>query len=200
MPPDGGEPGDPEATAELAALFAADQAEHAAVPPVGTAAYAALRRRDRERRARAVAALARLRGADVAAPEALYHAAWLLNHGEAPDEARQAHALAREAAARGLAPARWLAAAAYDRWCMYEGRPQRYGTQIVPDGVRYRVWDVEPATTDAERAAWDVPALAVQEARAAALTRREPQPPLALAPTWLRDALARWRAAGTGAG
>jgi hypothetical protein len=75
---------------------------------------------------------------------------------------------------------------------MYEGRAQRWGTQIVPDGVRHRVWDVDPTTTDAERAEWDVPPLAEQERRAVELTRTEPQPPLALAPAWLRAALARW--------
>jgi hypothetical protein len=150
------------------------------------------------------AELAALRAADwvehgAVTPQALYDAAWLLNHGEHPAEARQAHELAREAAEHGHAPARWLAAAAYDRWCMYEGRPQRYGTQFVADGVRYRLWDVEPATTDAERAAWDVPALAEQLARAEALTRTEPQPPLTHAPAWLRGALARWRAADASA-
>ena len=125
----------------------------------------------------------------------LYHAAWLLNHGDAPAEARRAHELAREAAGRGHAPARWLAAAAYDRWCMYEGRPQRFGTQLVPDGVRIRLWDVDPATTDAERAAWDVPPLAEQQRRAERLSRTEAQPPMEDAPAWLRAALARWRAA-----
>ncbi len=188
-----GPPADP--AAELAALHAADYAEHGAVPPLGTPAYAALRERDRRRRALAGAALERLRASGGATPEALYHAAWLYNHGDDAGDARLAHALAREAAERGYAPARWLAAAAYDRSCMYEGRPQRYGTQFVPDGVRHRLWDVEPATTDAERAAWDVPPLAAQLARAEALTRTEPQPPLADAPAWLTGALARWRAA-----
>ncbi|HZF66841.1 MAG TPA: hypothetical protein VEZ47_02265 [Gemmatirosa sp.] len=181
--------------AELAALHAADRAEHAAVPPVETPAYAALRARDRVRRARAVTALERLRALGVVPPAALYHAAWLLNHGETPEDASRAHALAREAAEAGYAPARWLAAAAYDRACMYAGRPQRYGTQFVPDGMRYRLWDVEPATSDAERAAWDVPALAEQHARAEAMTRAEPQPPMDGAPAWLKDAVARWRAA-----
>lgn len=185
-----------ESTAELAALFAADCAEHGVVPPVGTAEYAAMRARDRERRTRALAVLERLRLAGTAAPEALYHTAWLLNHGDEPREARMAHDLAREAAERGYAPARWLAAAAYDRWRMYEGRPQKYGTQFVPDGVRYRLWDVEPATTDNEREAWDVPPLAQQLQRAEAMTRAQPQPPLDGASAWLTDALARWRAAG----
>lgn len=182
--------------AELAALFAADGAEHGAVPPVGTPEYAALRTRDRERRTQALVVLDRLRASGAPVPEALYYTAWLLNHGEESGEARLAHDLAREAAERGYAPARWLTAAAYDRWCMYEGRPQKYGTQFVPDGVRYRLWDVEPATTDAERAAWDVPPLAQQLQRAEAMTRTNPQPPLDGAPAWLTDAVARWRAAG----
>lgn len=185
----------PEPHAELAALYAADRAEHAAVPPVDSPEYAALRARDRARRARALAALERLRAHGAVPPEALYHAAWLLNHGEMPDETAQAHALARESAEGGFAPARWLAAAAYDRACMYAGRPQRYGTQFVPDGVRYRLWDVEPATTDAERAAWDVPPLTEQLERAEAMTRTSPQPPMDGAPAWLKDAVARWRAA-----
>ncbi len=184
-----------ESCAELAALYAADWAEHAAVPPVDTPEYAALRTRDRARRAHALAALERLRAAGAVRPEALYHAAWLLNHGEMPGEAAQAHALAREAAEGGYAPARWLAAAAYDRACMYAGRPQRYGTQFVPDGVRYRLWDVDVATSDSDRAEWDVPPLAEQRARAEAMTRNAPQPPMDDAPAWLKDAVARWRTA-----
>jgi hypothetical protein len=184
----------PDPAALLAALYADDVREHGDVPPVGTPAYDALRARDRARRAAAVEALAALRAPGPPPADALYHAAWLLNHGERPDEARRAHELAAEAAARGLAPARWLAAAAYDRWCMYEGRRQRYGTQIVPDGTRHRVWDVDPATTDAERARWDVPPLATQHRRAEEITRAAPQPPMDGAPPWLRAALARWRA------
>jgi hypothetical protein len=199
-PPDSADsPALAESVAELAALFAADHAEHGAVPPVGTPEYVALRARDRERRTRALAVLDRLRAAAAPAPEALYHTAWLLNHGDDSGEVRLAHDLAREAAEHGYAPARWLAAAAYDRWCMYQGRPQKYGTQFVPDGVRYRLWDLEPATTDAERAAWDVPPLAQQLRRAEAMTRTEPQPPLDGAPAWLTDAVARWRAVGPGA-
>jgi hypothetical protein len=100
--------------------------------------------------------------------------------------------LARAAALDGYAPARWLAAAAYDRWCMYRGLPQKYGTQFVPDGKRYRLWDVEGETTDAERAQWEVPPLAAQHARAEAMTRNEPQPPMDMAPEWLETALRRW--------
>lgn len=182
-----------DASALLSALYAEDRHEHAAVPPAGTPEYRALRERDRTRRARAQAALAALRDAGNISPDDLFHAAWLLNHGDLPEEARRSHELAREAAERGHPRARWLAAAAFDRWCMYEGRPQKYGTQFVPDGQRYRLWALDPSTTDADRAAWDVPPLAEQLRRAEEMTEREPQPPMADAPAWLRAAIERWR-------
>lgn len=178
--------------AALAALYADDRREHADVPPTGTPAYQALRARDQDRRAQAASLLAAIRAEGEPSPSDLYHAAWLYNHGDTPAEARTGHELALAAAERGHVPARWLAAAAFDRWCMYDGRPQRYGTQFVPDGRRYRLWDVDPATTDADRAAWDVPPLAAQLARAEEMTRREPQPPMAGAPAWLVAAIARW--------
>jgi hypothetical protein len=93
------------------------------------------------------------------------------------------------AAALGHTGARWLAAAALDRSLMYAGLPQKYGTNIVPDGVGWRLWDVDPATTDAERLANDVPTLVEMQARAAAITT--PQPDTAGAPEWLRSAMRR---------
>ena len=181
-------------SAQLRALYDADCREHAAVPPIETTAYAALRERDRARRAEARTLLQHSRSAGRAAPEDLYHAAWLLNHGDTPEEAHEAHELARAAALDGYGPARWLAAAAYDRWCMYRGRAQKYGTQFVPDGKRYRLWDLDAETTDAERAQWDVPPLAAQHARAEEMTRSEPQPPMHMTPDWLKAALQRWSA------
>ncbi|OZI05869.1 hypothetical protein BWI93_23540 [Siphonobacter sp. BAB-5385] len=65
---------------------------------------------------------------------------------------------------------KWLAAAALDRWHMYQGQPQKYGTQLVPDEGRYRLWDIDPDTTDEEQAQWNVPALAEMERRASQLT------------------------------
>jgi hypothetical protein len=193
-PPDRSES---EPSTALAALFAEDRREHAHVPPVGTPEYRRLRERDRGRRERAGALLDALGESGGPGPEDLYHAAWLFNHGEDAVEARLAHELAREAAERGHRPARWLAAAAFDRGCMYEGRPQKYGTQFVPDGSRYRLWDVEPATTDAERADWDVPPLAEQHRRAEVMTRDVPQPAMDGAPDWLRAAVERWRSEGS---
>lgn len=176
--------------AALAALFAADRREHADVPPVGTPAYRRLRARDAARRREASALLAAIPRPALAD---LYHAAWLFNHGDAPEEALRAYGLASAAAARGHGPAAWLAAAAFDRWCMYDGRPQRFGTQMVPDGARFRVWDTDPRTTDTERAALEVPPLGELADRADRLTRTAPQPPMTDAPAWLRAAIARWR-------
>lgn len=186
--------GDPSAL--LADLYRQDRQEHAAVPPVGSPEYASLRGRDRVRRSRARPALAALRRNGAISPDDLFHAAWLWNHGESADDAKRAHRLALEAAELGHSPSRWLAAASFDRWCMYEGRPQRYGTQFVPDGRRYRLWDVDPSTTDVERTEWNVPPLADQLRCAAEMTAREPQPPMSDAPQWLKDAIQRWNREG----
>jgi len=84
----------------LADLYAEDRREHAAVPPVGTPEYRALRERDHQRRHRAGDLLASLEASGASSAEDLYHAAWLFNHGDQPAEARRAHELAREAAER----------------------------------------------------------------------------------------------------
>lgn len=175
---------------ELERLYREDLAEHEHVPAVGTQDYADLRQRDRNRRERARQILS-----EIADPESsdFYHAAWLFNHGDEPDEARLAYELASESAASGHADAKWLAAAAFDRWCMYRGSRQKYGTQIVPDGIGYRLWDVEPETTDDERARFGVPSIEAMKRRAEKLSSEWPQPDLGLAPRWLLDAIERWK-------
>jgi hypothetical protein len=178
-------------SSELQDLFRADQDERKNHPHYGTPEYSLLRERDAERRKRLKAIV---ESGELKEAEDYYHAAWILNHGESVEEIWQAHILAQESVKLGLGRARWLAAATYDRWLMYQGQPQKYGTQIVPDGKRQRVWDVEPATSDAERAEWDVPTLAEMKRRAEELTHNEPMPPMETAPEWLKDALLRWRA------
>jgi hypothetical protein len=178
---------------ELLALYTADREERVDQPRMGTPEYTAMRERDQQRRLRAAAILSSL-----TAPEAadLYHAALLFQHGDEPEDAWRAYALAREATERGDERARWLTAAAYDRWLMYQDKPQKYGTQYVSDGIRHRLWDVDPDTTDAERAAWNVPSLAEQLRKAEEATRIDPPQPINLddAPWWLKRALLRWRA------
>jgi len=167
-------------------LLAEDQAEDRAVL-AGEPAYVALRERDRARREAVMELLADGWPDDA---EALYAAAWVLNHGDLTGEAALGSRLAARAAELGRPGARWLAAAALDRSLMYAERPQKFGTNIVPDGVGWRLWDVDPATTDAERVANDVPPLAEMQARAAAITT--PQPDMAGTPESLRRAMRRW--------
>lgn len=174
---------------DLDRLLDDDRAEDRSIV-AGSAQYAALRARDALRREQVKALLAQQIRLSV---EQLFAVAWILNHGDTAEEARTAHELAKRAAMRGHAAARWLTAATLDRSLMYSGRPQRYGTNIVPDGVGYRLWDVEPGTTDAERAEWDVPPLAEMRRRAEDLSSRMPQPPLDDAPGWLLTAIERWK-------
>ena len=173
-------------SAALVRLLAEDQAEDRAVR-AGEPAYAALRARDRARREAVMDLLAEGWPEDA---DALYAAAWILNHGELSEEAALGSRLAARAAELGWPGARWLAAAALDRSLMYAERPQKFGTNTVPDGVGWRLWDVDPETTDAERLANDVPPLVELQARAAANTT--PQPDMAGAPDSLRRAMRRW--------
>jgi hypothetical protein len=174
----------------LIELFEQDQRARAHHPRVGTEAYRELRLDDARRRAEARELIVdeeRLSG------EELYCAAMLFQHSDALDDVATAHRLARRAAEWGYRPARWLAAASLDRWLMYQGLPQKYGTNIVPDGRRQRVWDVDARTGDDERAIWDVPPLEEMHRRADRITRDEPMPPMEQAPEWLKAAIERWR-------
>ncbi|MDF1504673.1 DUF6624 domain-containing protein [Roseisolibacter sp. H3M3-2] len=95
-------------------------------------------------------------------------AAWLVAQhaiGE-PAFLRDALAALREAAARGEVPA-WQPAMLDDRIRLYEGRPQRWGTQFVPDPDGWlRPHDIEePDGVEARRAAVGLPPLAPLLAR-----------------------------------
>jgi hypothetical protein len=173
----------------LAALFDADYRDHGDVPPVDTDTYRALRERDRARRE---VSLRLLRSIESPTADDYYYVAWIWNHGEKVADATTAHEHAKRAMEMGHRRAAWLVAATLDRSLMYAGLPQKFGTQIVPDGTRHRVWDLDGSMNDADRAAHDVPSLAAQHARARALTETAPQPPMHSAPEWLKQAIIRW--------
>ena len=72
------------------------------------------------------------------------------------------------------------------------------------DGKKDRLWDVDPKTTDEERAEWDVPPLEEQLRKAKEANRcktpmsdHELKEFEANAPEWLKQALKRWRAEQT---
>jgi hypothetical protein len=183
---------------ELASLYKADKQERINQLKANTAEYRAMRVRDLERRERVMELVAANK---LNTAEDYYRAAHIMNHGDTVDDARNAHQLALRSTELGHGPARWLAAATYDRWQMYQGKPQKYGTNYVYDGIRDRLWDVDPKTTYEERAKWDVPPLAEQLRKAqeanlykTAMSDNERNEFEANAPEWLRQALKRWRA------
>jgi len=174
----------------LEGMYQADLRDHALGLVHGTPEYLQMRERDRVRRQETAALIAENaleEGKD------FFYAARIFQHGDTPEDALQAHQLALRAVEMGHLPARWLAAAAYDRWLMYQGKDQKFGTQYVSDGKRQRLWDVDPTTTDEERARWDVPPLKEQLRKAEEATRLYPVTPIGNdAPEWLKAAIRRW--------
>jgi hypothetical protein len=148
---------------DLRALYEHDQEDRRRG---GFGAWLLVRDWLRRRRLNRLLAAGALSGA---AAEDYFHAAMLLHHAPRLRDYWRAHELAQRAAELGYAPARWLVAASYDRWLMRQGKPQKYGTQYklahawwqVWARGRFRLWEVDPATTDAERAEWGVPPLEV---------------------------------------
>lgn len=147
---------------ELAALYEADQGDRR-LPPAEKAALD-IAARDEARRVR-VEAILDAGEAKVAVD--YFHAAMIFQHGHEPADYQRAHDLALKAVE--LDPthttAKWLAAASEDRLLMSRGEPQKYGTQFRMTEGRWELYPVDPAVTDAERAAWGVPPLAEAEAR-----------------------------------
>jgi hypothetical protein len=183
---------------ELASLFKTDKQERIDQPKANTPEYKDMRARDLQRRER-VMAIAAANGRQIA--EDYYHAAQMMNHGDTIEDARNAHLFALRSSDLGYRPARWLAAASYDRWQMYQGKPQKFGTNYEHDGREDRLWDVDPGTTDEERAKWDVHPLAEQLRKAQEANRHkipiseeEQREFEAHIPEWLIAALQSWRA------
>ena len=90
--------------AELLSLYNEDRREHAGPPKVNTPEYKALRARDSARRGR-VMELAAEGGLQTA--EDYYHAAWVMNHGDTPEDAKNGHTFALRSSELGHRPARW---------------------------------------------------------------------------------------------
>ena len=97
----------------------------------------------------------------------LLYSAALLVTSDQPNHLDRAFLLSNEAAAIGEKRALPVSAEAEDKLLLLQGLPQRYGTQYAyePSRGRWRLYSVNPATTDAERAAVGIPPLADLQAR-----------------------------------
>jgi hypothetical protein len=159
---------------ELEKLYNEDQADRA--PEMGKIDWRVVAKRDDERRKRVLEIVAQ-GGAKEAAD--YVHAAMVLQHGQAPEDFDHANQWCLKAVEidPDYPGARWLAAAAKDRYLMNLGKPQLYGTQFKrdKDGPWY-LYQVDPSVTDEERAKWDVPPLSRAKARVEALNGGTFQP------------------------
>lgn len=170
----------PAPDAELRRLHDADQADRAFMDTTPPSAWKperllAMMGRDATRRARVLAILETRKPAS---GTAWYHAALVMQHGDAASDYLLAHQLATVAAFEGVGEARWLAAASLDRYLQKIGQPQVFGTQFRQTPPE--PWTMEPydkTLPAAVRQAYRVPSLAETERRLARLKADQPLAP-----------------------
>ena len=120
-------------SSELAEMYRADQNDRKNMTTLGGET---LMERDRKRLARV---LELVEQEELAGAGDYYHAAMILQHsspgseGYKPEHYLLAHALAVVAGFKGHEKARWLSAAALDRYFFWTDREQFYGTQFRKD-------------------------------------------------------------------
>ena len=144
--------------AEMTAIFEADQKDRM-TPSIDWAVVGAA---DRKRKARTQELLD---SGALHSGDDFYHAAFLFQHGDGPNDYLKAHLLATIAAARGKPQAVWIAAATLDRYLQSIGKPQVLGTQFMVPNAGRTTQDPYDRTliSDALRQALHVPPLAEQE-------------------------------------
>lgn len=149
----------PTASDELKALVEADQADReldwSKFSPEDMEAVNA---RDRERRERV---LEIVRAQQLTAADDYFHAALVLQHGDAPEHYLLAHVLATVAAFKGHKTGKWLSAAALDRYLASVKQDQFFGTQFYSEGLAFENLQLKPPlnglVTDALRKEFNVP-------------------------------------------
>ncbi len=159
-----------EDNSDLLAMHDADQADR-----LGQIDWSSVAPRDSARRERTAEML---NDNLVVTAADYYHAAMIFQHGVFGDttSARRAFDLMETALALDstVENGKWLRAAAWDRYLMYKGEPQWYGTQFSRPGADepWALWEVDTTqVTDADRLANDVPPLAEARARAENMNR-----------------------------
>ncbi|HEU0067463.1 MAG TPA: hypothetical protein VFQ57_09520 [Sphingomonas sp.] len=149
-------------------IFDADQAARKA-PSID---WSVVSEADRSRRIRTQTML---NAGQLNSADDFYHAAYVFQHGDLPEDYLKAHALATVAAARGKPEAAWIAAATLDRYLQRIGQPQIYGTQYLRNGSSE--WTQEPyrrdLLSDALREATGVPPIPKQRDRLKEMSARK---------------------------
>lgn len=146
---------------ELADLYKADQGDRENWAKMSHDEQMAVTPRDAQRRKRV---MEMVRASQLAAAEDYYNAAMVLQHGDKPEDFLLAHELATVAAFKGQAGAKWLSAAALDRFLHNIGRPQHFGTQYKYEGDS--PWTQDPydrSLPDAVRKEFGVPPMREQK-------------------------------------
>lgn len=153
----GGKP-DAQISERMKALFDADQSSRRGMMN-NKELWPKLEEEDRARR---VEVTTYLENGKLAAADDFYYAALIFQHGNCADHFKLSNQLAEKSMNLGNHDARWLYAASLDRYLMTLGKPQKFGTQYVKnkESGKWELYSVDPATTDEERAHYDVPPLA----------------------------------------
>ncbi len=153
----------------MTAIFDADQADRLDPAHINWKVVSLFDRARREQ------TQALLDSGSLSSGDDFYHAAFVFQHGDKPDDFMRAHALAMIAIARGRPDATWIGAATLDRYLQYSGRPQIYGTQFTRPATDFTQEPYQRGLlSDAIRKASNVPTLAAQEHQRTAWDRRMP--------------------------
>lgn len=168
-----GEKRDAQTSERMKAFFDADQSSRR-----GISKHKELwPKLEEEDRARRVEVMTYLENGKLAAADDFYYAALIFQHGNCADHFKLSNQLAEKSMNLGNHDARWLFAASLDRYLMTLGKPQKFGTQYVQNkkSGKWELYPVDPATTDEERAHYDVPSLAETRKQLDEMNRK-PQP------------------------
>lgn len=168
-----GEKPDPQVSQRMKKLFDVDQSSRRGIMN-HKERWAKLEEEDRARRVEVMSYIA---NGKLASADDFYYAAMIFQHGNCVDHYKLSNQLAEKSMDMGNHDARWLYAASFDRYLMTLGKPQKFGTQYVQDSKsgKWELYSVDPATTDEERARYDVPPLAQTQKQLDEMNRKSKQ-------------------------
>lgn len=87
-------------------------------------------------------------------------ASMIFHHGFTQTSVRKAISYAKKAVELGYKKGKWLIASATDRLLQLQGKPQKFGTQIVKTkSGKVKMYKVDSKTTDEERKEYGLPTL-----------------------------------------